>query len=85
MLDPAVWSEYGEWGACSETCGKGTQQRTRQCDHPDCWDNIDCVGSDTETQACTIQGKSCNDSNNQNVTHQVQLLSLKCIRCPIKR
>ena len=59
ILAPASWSEYGEWNACSVSCGEGTQERMRQCGHPDCWDNIDCAGSETDTQICTMGGKAC--------------------------
>ena len=69
--NPASWSEYGEWGTCSESCGEGTQERTRQCIYPDCWNALECVGSETETQACTIAGKACRYVNIQSVIHRM--------------
>lgn len=28
------WSAWGDWGACSRTCGAGTKQRVRACTNP---------------------------------------------------
>ena len=56
-ITSATWSDYGEWGACSVSCGEGMAQRTRQCDHPDCSDGIDCEGSQTDTLPCFMGGK----------------------------
>ena len=54
----ASWSDYGEWDACSVSCGEGTQQRTRQCNYPSCYNGTDCVGSEFDTQTCAMGGKS---------------------------
>ncbi|KAI8488027.1 hypothetical protein Bbelb_341450 [Branchiostoma belcheri] len=47
------WSAWGEWSACSESCGDGTQMRSRSCDDPEPVNDGDyCVGHDNETQSC---------------------------------
>ncbi len=48
-----VWSSFGEWSTCTETCGGGTQQRTRTCTNPrPANGGADCVGNDFEPQPC---------------------------------
>ncbi|XP_035673766.1 coadhesin-like [Branchiostoma floridae] len=47
------WSAWNGWSACSETCGDGTQTRSRSCDNPEpVNDGADCVGHGDETQSC---------------------------------
>jgi len=56
------WGAFGAYGACSVSCGVGTQTRTRQCNNPApnaC--GASCPGSATETRACgkAIVKKKC--------------------------
>ena len=47
------WATWGSWGACSVTCGPGTQTRTRTCSSPTPQGNgATCPGSSTSSQAC---------------------------------
>ena len=48
-----VWSDYDEWGECSETCGTGSQTRSRTCTNPaPAHGGDECVGEETESQDC---------------------------------
>ncbi|KAL7984810.1 hypothetical protein Chor_003380, partial [Crotalus horridus] len=48
-----AWSSWLSWGSCSETCGKGTQNRIRLCDNPPpSFDGSHCDGSDVQMQVC---------------------------------
>ncbi|XP_033625738.1 uncharacterized protein LOC117288968 [Asterias rubens] len=65
-LDPCPihggWSEFGEWGDCSDTCGGGVTTHSRLCNNPvPEWGGDDCVGDATEdgecnTNLCPIDG-----------------------------
>lgn len=57
--------EYDEWGACSTTCGTGTQYRTATCLRSDgtTVTNSSCTGTATTSQACT-DVSTCNYSWN---------------------
>lgn len=47
------WSEWGEFGECSVTCGYGRKQRSRTCTNPPpSGGGVDCSGSSTDTEAC---------------------------------
>ncbi|XP_025110684.1 A disintegrin and metalloproteinase with thrombospondin motifs adt-1-like isoform X2 [Pomacea canaliculata] len=46
-----VWSEWGAWGACTLTCGNGTQSRNRTCVGP-FYGGRACQGSSSEWGAC---------------------------------
>ncbi|XP_031431207.1 LOW QUALITY PROTEIN: hemicentin-1 [Clupea harengus] len=47
------WGAWLPWGACSETCGKGTQTRVRLCNNPPpAFNGPPCAGPDTQTQVC---------------------------------
>ncbi|KAL4219909.1 hypothetical protein ACF0H5_020321 [Mactra antiquata] len=47
------WSGYSSWGACSKTCGTGTQSRSRSCTNPaPSGGGADCSGSTTQSQNC---------------------------------
>ncbi|XP_056379622.1 hemicentin-1 isoform X2 [Hyla sarda] len=48
------WSSWQSWGACSKTCGKGTQTRMRVCNNPSpSYGGSSCEGPDTQTQICS--------------------------------
>ncbi|XP_067679122.1 A disintegrin and metalloproteinase with thrombospondin motifs adt-1-like isoform X3 [Haliotis asinina] len=46
-----VYGEWSLWGACSDTCGGGTQDRTRPCTAPK-YGGVDCLGPAVDTMAC---------------------------------
>ncbi|XP_004688211.1 PREDICTED: hemicentin-1 [Condylura cristata] len=47
------WGAWQPWGTCSETCGKGTQTRTRLCNNPPpSFDGSYCNGVETQMQVC---------------------------------
>ncbi|ETE60133.1 Hemicentin-1, partial [Ophiophagus hannah] len=48
-----AWSSWLSWGPCSETCGKGTQNRIRLCNNPPpSFDGSYCDGPDVQMQVC---------------------------------
>ncbi|XP_047561044.1 hemicentin-1 isoform X2 [Lutra lutra] len=48
-----AWSTWQPWSACSESCGKGTQIRTRLCNNPPpSFDGSYCDGAETQMQVC---------------------------------
>uniref|UniRef100_A0A8D2B9D0 Hemicentin-1 n=1 Tax=Sciurus vulgaris TaxID=55149 RepID=A0A8D2B9D0_SCIVU len=48
-----AWSAWQPWGACSESCGKGTQMRMRLCnDPPPSFGGSYCSGAETQIQVC---------------------------------
>ena len=50
------WSTWGEWGACSETCGPGTQTKSRTCTNPAPQAGGDsCPGTSTESKECNLK------------------------------
>ncbi|XP_070574887.1 SCO-spondin-like [Ptychodera flava] len=58
------WSAWGEWTACTRTCGGGSRTRSRSCsDPPPAFGGVDCDGDSSETDTtcgdawCRIDGK----------------------------
>ncbi|KAM3178769.1 hypothetical protein ACTXT7_001883 [Hymenolepis weldensis] len=49
-----AWSEWGDWSACSVTCGMGTRFRTRICPRPG-----ECPGKSQESGICHGRVVSC--------------------------
>ena len=52
MIVDCVWSDFGEWTACSEECGTGTQTRTRTEETAAEHGGAECDGDSEETQDC---------------------------------
>lgn len=51
--EPAVWRDWGEWSACSVSCGQGQRSRTRTChSNQDCPDGDSCKGNKEESETC---------------------------------
>ncbi|XP_078352256.1 mucin-like protein, partial [Oculina patagonica] len=51
------FTEWGAWGACSQTCGNGTQIRLRNCTNPPpAHGGRDCMGERNQTQECYTGG-----------------------------
>ncbi|KAL4226916.1 hypothetical protein ACF0H5_014894 [Mactra antiquata] len=49
-----TWGDWSSWSTCSQTCDEGQITRTRVCNFPnDSPRGADCVGSGTESMACT--------------------------------
>jgi len=52
------WSQWSEWGACSQTCGAGNSSRSRSCVNGEIGE-IGCEsGGDSEMQVCKYHGRS---------------------------
>lgn len=51
-----VWTEWGEFTACSRTCGSGTRQRRRTCQDV-CHEGVSeaCAGSSVQVEPCNQQ------------------------------
>lgn len=50
------WASWGSYGACTVTCGGGTQVRSRTCTNPaPQYLGANCVGSSTSSQSCSTQ------------------------------
>ncbi|CAH1773254.1 unnamed protein product, partial [Owenia fusiformis] len=48
-----VWGSYGNFSACTTSCGEGTQSRNRYCNNPPPRNGgSDCSGSSTEVRNC---------------------------------
>ena len=57
------YSQWSDWGSCSQWCGRGTQQRSRSCTNPrpeNGGRGCSILGPETETRICNVrrcQGK----------------------------
>ncbi|KAK3103588.1 hypothetical protein FSP39_020372 [Pinctada imbricata] len=66
------WGVWGAWGTCSQTCGTGSQSRTRACDNPSKEGNgADCLGISSETQDCNTNFTSIATSFQQTVATEI--------------
>ena len=52
------WNEFDDWHACTETCGGGTQSRTRTVKIEAENGGEDCTGDAIETQDCNTDSCS---------------------------
>ena len=50
---PCVWDSWSDWGPCSQTCGNGTQTKTRNVLRHARNNGTLCVGSNTTTTTCS--------------------------------
>lgn len=66
------WGSWNSWSPCSETCGNGTQKRTRVCNDPEP-DNggLECPDNSTEFKTCIMD--DCRVCGNLTVTDHVIL------------
>ena len=49
------WDEFSEWSPCSETCGEGTQVRTRVIAIQESNGGKPCEGTRRESRNCLVQ------------------------------
>ena len=63
LLVDGRWGSWSKFGACTKSCGRGVQRKSRKCNNPSPQHNgKDCVGSATVYRHCNTQhcpGKSC--------------------------
>ena len=48
------WSAYGEWSACSKSCGGGVKTSTREVLHQAEYGGDDCIGDELRTETCNL-------------------------------
>ncbi len=53
-LVDGTWDQWAEWGPCTETCGGGTRERTRDCIGP-YNGGQSCQGLNVDTENCNTQ------------------------------
>ena len=46
-----MWSRWGQWSRCSDTCGNGTRTHQRTCLYGEVGDE-GCMGSNVESEGC---------------------------------
>ena len=82
VLGPAMvhgnWSDYGEFGDCSRTCGGGVQYKERRCDNPRPQNGGRyCEGPSRIYRMCNIQ-VTHKSTRNQCNSNQCMLLKSVC-------
>ena len=72
------WSNFGDWSTCSETCGGGSQTRTRSCNNPSPTDSgAQCVGENSESQPCNTGGCPGKCDQNSCTKGEINYVALK--------
>ena len=62
LLVDGGWSGWSAWGACSVTCGSGSETRSRSCTNPSPTNGGKlCVGNTTESRACSLSACAGNN------------------------
>ena len=52
------WSQWGDWGQCSESCGNGFMERFRSNTAGQSGKE-NCIGVPKETKRCQIRNNNC--------------------------
>ena len=64
FLVDGKWGRWGQYSACTKTCGTGTQRRKRKCNNPSpSHGGEHCIGSDNESIICNTNRCSGKFSN----------------------
>ncbi|XP_052764274.1 uncharacterized protein LOC128206112 [Mya arenaria] len=50
------WKDWSAWSDCSQSCGRGSRSRHRNCDVTPPFTDGTCIGNDTDTEECVIHG-----------------------------
>ena len=67
-----LWSPWTAWSSCSESCGKSSRSRTRECDSPAAANGgKPCAGPESQRKTCN--NKPC-DSEGENTKAGIHLL-----------
>ena len=56
VLVECEWNEFGDWSACSATCGGGISLRERTIKTPAQYGGKDCTGEAREEKRCNTYG-----------------------------
>ena len=80
------WSSWSGWTSCTQSCGSGSQERSRTCTSPPPrYGGRSCVGAARQTQTCNKQacpGKKCKKCS---VTSSSACTALGSFLLPIRR
>ena len=61
----SMWSEWGSWSDCSETCQGGTRYRRRQCQNGN-----DCAGTNVVVEYCNTD-RPCHGSEFSDIVETI--------------
>ena len=74
------FSQWSDYGICSEECGEGNHERTRTCTNPEpAHGGKDCQGSQIEIKVCKIKECPGNASQNSLIKNNLFLIILPFI------